>query len=428
MQRHLGVPLLFLIVYLMTNNQQPLDLAYEAGSILLENGAEISRVEETMKRIASHYGVEDESFFVLSNGIMATGKDYARSKFIPIKGASLDKVVAVNQLSREVEQGHCSLEQLEQRLKAIRAMKAKPAWEQILASAVGSAAFCIIFGGGFMDCLASFIAGAVLWIFMLFVASKRLSRIVGTASGGLLATLICFGLYRIGLGTHLNNMIIGAIIPLIPGVAFTNGIRDMANEDYIAGTTRLLDAMLSFFCIALGVALAFMLDENIFGQMHKLEGLVADPQTSDIVVQLLAAFLGTVSFAALFGVPRKYYLDAGFCGTIGWLLYLVLSRYTAMSPAEVLFCATALVTLTALLQSIGRKCPITVFLISGIFPLVPGAGIFWTSYNIVSNQLPDALHTGFAALKATVAIAFGIFVVMELNGKGRIGKWIGKKK
>jgi uncharacterized membrane protein YjjB (DUF3815 family) len=185
--------------------------------------------------------------------------------------------------------------------------------------------------------------------------------------------------------------------------------------------------MLTFFCIALGVALAFMLDKNIFGQMHKLEGLVADPQTSNFVVQLIAAFLGTVSFAALFGVPRKYYFDAGFCGTIGWLLYLVLSRYTAMSPAEVLFCSTALVTLISLLQSTGRRCPITVFLISGIFPLVPGAGIFWTSYNIVSNQLPEALNTGFAALKATVAIAFGILAVMEFNGKGRIGKWLKKR-
>ncbi len=412
----------------MNDPTKPLDLAYEAGSILLENGAEISRVEETMKRIACHYGVEDESFFVLSNGIMATGDGYARAKFIPIKGASLDKVVAVNQLSREVEQGQCSLDQLEQRLKAIRAMKAKPAWEQILASAVGSAAFCIIFGGGFMDCLASFVAGLVLWIYMLFVASKRLSRIVGTASGGLLATLICFGMYRLGLGEHLSNMIIGAIIPLIPGVAFTNGIRDMANEDYLAGTTRLLDAMLSFFCISLGVALAFMLDENLFGSFLKLDPLIADPQTSSFLVQLIAAFLGTMSFAVLFGVPRNYYFDAGLCGMMGWLLYLILTRYSAFSAVEVMFCATALVTLIALLQSIGRKCPITVFLISGIFPLVSGAGIFWTSYNIVSNQLPDAIHTGFAALKATVAIAFGILVVMELNGKGRIGKWLDKKK
>lgn len=412
----------------MTDTPRTLDLAYEAGSILLENGAEISRVEETMRRIAGHYGVEDESFFVLSNGIIATGKDYARSKFIPIKGASLDKVVAVNQLSREVEQGRYTLEQLEQRLKAIRVMRPKPAWEQILASAVGSAAFCIIFGGGFMDCVASFISGLVLWVFMLFVSSRRLSRIVGNATGGLLATLLCIGMYRLGLGDHLSNMIIGAIIPLIPGVPFTNGIRDMANEDYIAGVTRLLDALLTFFCIALGVALAFMFDANVFGTMPVLGGLTADPMTAGFAIQLVAAFLGTVSFAALFGVPRRYYFDAGFCGTMGWLLYLVLSRYTAMSPVEVIFCAAALVALTALFQAIGRKCPITVFLICGIFPLVPGAGIFWTSYNIVSNQLPEALHTGFMALKATVAIAFGILAIMEINSGNRIGKWLGKKR
>jgi uncharacterized membrane protein YjjB (DUF3815 family) len=99
-----------------------------------------------------------------------------------------------------------------------------------------------------------------------------------------------------------------------------------------------------------------------------------------------------------------------------------------MSPVEVLFCATVLVTMIALLQSKAQKCPITVFLISGIFPLVPGAGIFWTSYNIVSNHISNAVQTGFDALKATVAIAFGILAVMELNGKGRIGKWIKKRK
>ena len=412
----------------MTNTPKILDLTYEAGAILLENGAEISRVEETMHRIADHFGVEDESFFVLSNGIMMTGKGFARTKFIPIKGASLDKVVAVNQLSREVAEGRWTLEKVGEKLKEIRAMKPKRAWEQILASAVGSAAFCILFGGGFADCLASFVAGFLLWVFVLFVGTRHLSRIVNTVTGGLLSSLVCFGLYRIGLGSHLSNMIIGAIIPLIPGIAFTNGIRDMANEDFIAGTTRLLDAMLSFFCIALGVALAFMLDGNVFGQILELDELVADPQTSGFVVQLVAAYLGTMSFAVLFGVPRRYYIDAGICGTLGWLLYLILTRYSAFSPVETMFTATALVTMVALSQSTARKCPITVFLICGIFPLVPGAGIFWTSYNIVSNQLSDALQTGFGALKATVAIAFGILAVMEINGKGRIRQWINKRK
>lgn len=412
----------------MDDNSKVMDLAYEAGSILLENGAEISRVEETMRRIAGHFGVDDESFFVLSNGIMATGKGYARSKFIPIKGTSLDKVVAVNQLSREVAEGKCDLEQLETRLKKIRAMRPKPAWEQILASALGSAAFCIIFGGGFDDCLASMVAGMFLWVFMLFVGYRHLSRITGTLTGSLLATVLCGVMYRMGLGTHPSNMIIGAIIPLIPGVPFTHGISDLANEDYIAGITRLLDALLTFLCIALGVAFAFILDAWISGRMQYLENLTAAPETAGMVIQLLAAFVGTVAFAVLFGVPRKYYIDCGLCGTVGWLLYLLLVRHTGLSMPGVVFFATALVALTALSQSIIRKCPISVFLICGLFPLVPGAGIFWTTYNLVAEQLPAALHSGILALKVTLAIAFGILFIAELNGKNRIGKLVGKRK
>ncbi len=406
----------------MDDNSKIMELAYEAGAILLENGAEISRVDETMRRIAGHYGVNDESFFVLSNGIMATAKGFARTKFIPIKGTSLDKVVAVNQLSREVSEGKCDLEQLESRLKAIRAMRPKPAWEQIAASAFGSAAFCIIFGGGFADSIAAFVAGLVLWVYMLFVGYRHLSRIAGAITGGLLATLLCGVMFRLGLGTHLSNMIIGAIIPLIPGVPFTNGIRDLAHEDYIAGVTRLLDALLTFFCISMGVALAFMLDAAVSGTMQHLETLTAAPETAGMLVQLLAAYVGTVAFAVLFGVPRKYYLDSGLCGMLGWLLYLILVNHTGLSVANVVFFATVLVTFTAMVLAIVRKCPITVYLICGIFPLVPGAGIFWTTYNVVSEQLGAALHTGVTALKVTVAIAFGIILVAELNGKNRIGR------
>ena len=412
----------------MVDNSKIMELAYEAGAILLENGAEISRVDETMRRIAGHYGVDDESFFVLSNGIMATAKGFARTKFIPIKGASLDKVVAVNQLSREVSEGKCDLEQLESRLKSIRAIRPKPAWEQIAASAFGSAAFCIIFGGGFADSIAAFVAGLVLWVYMLFVGYRHLSRIAGAITGGLLATLLCGVMFRMGLGTHLSNMIIGAIIPLIPGVPFTNGIRDLAHEDYIAGVTRLLDALLTFFCISMGVALAFMLDAAVSGTMQHLEALTAAPETAGMFVQLLAAYVGTVAFAVLFGVPRKYYLDSGLCGMLGWLLYLILMNYTELSVANVVFFATVLVTFTAMVLAIVRKCPITVYLICGIFPLVPGAGIFWTTYNVVSEQLGAALHTGVTALKVTVAIAFGIILVAELNGKNRIGRLLTKRR
>ena len=106
---------------------------------------------------------------------------------------------------------------------------------------------------------------------------------------------------------------------------------DLANEDYIAGITRLLDALLTFLCIALGVAFTFILDAWVSGQMQYLENLTAAPETAGMVIQLLAAFVGTVAFAVLFGVPRKYYIYSGICGTVCWLLYLLLVRHTGLS-------------------------------------------------------------------------------------------------
>ena len=101
---------------------EALAIASEAGHILLENGAEISRVEETMERIATHYGVDSKSFFVLSNGIFTTSSfnKYANVEFIPFKGTQLDKVVAVNQLSRDISAGACTLAEARMRLREDR--------------------------------------------------------------------------------------------------------------------------------------------------------------------------------------------------------------------------------------------------------------------------------------------------------------------
>ena len=78
-------------------------------------------------------------------------------------------------------------------------------------------------------------------------------------------TCVCYACYYAGIGDSLNHMIVGAVIPLVPGVAFTNGIRDIGNEDYIAGTVRLLDAMLVFFGIAAGVGGMMMILRGLFG-------------------------------------------------------------------------------------------------------------------------------------------------------------------
>ncbi len=398
---------------------QALAIASEAGHILLENGAEISRVEETMERIASHYGVDSKSFFVLSNGIFTTSSfnKYANVEFIPFKGTQLDKVVAVNQLSRDIVAGKYNLDEAAARLKEIRTMRPHPVWEQVLASALGSAGFCIVFGGGLLDCAASFVCGILLWLFVLYVTAPHMSKIVGNIVGGFFVTLLCIVFHRIGFGHSLPNMIIGAIIPLIPGVPFVNGVRDVANEDYIAGATRLLDAMLVFFCIAAGVALAFVCDGLVFGELIVLKGMTVDPVTFAMPIQIVASFIGTAAFAVLFGVPRKYYVLCGVSGVLGWILYMILARYAGFTPPAATVFATMLVVLSARYFSVLDKCPAIVFLLCGIFPLVPGAGVFWTSYYVVSDQLRLALGSGFMAVKVTIAIVLGIILISELPAK-----------
>ena len=394
--------------------EKVLETASLAGHILLENGAEIARVEETMERIARHYGVVDQNFFVLSNGIFTTGQTgYAKVEFIPFKGAQLERVAAVNQISRDIEAGKWTVEQARERLLEIRASKPKPAWEQILGSAVGSAGFCMIFGGGLLDAAAAFVVGMLLWTFVVF-AGARMSKPIANIVGSALATLLCIVFERIGFGVSLGNMIVGSLIPLIPGVAFTNGIRDIADEDYIAGGTRLLDAIMVFFCIAAGVVVTFMAAYLIEGQMILVNGTEPDALCGSLFMQAIAAFVGTVGFSVIFGVPRKNYVQTAIVATIGWVAYLALFRFTVLGPAISTFVATVIVASLARVFASWFRTPSTIYLIPGVFPMIPGGGIFWTTFFLVSSRLGLALHAGMLALEVTAAIVLGIVLVSAL--------------
>lgn len=251
-------------------DRRVLNLALDAGHILLENGAEIARVEETMEKICTHYGVESGEFFVLSNGIFTTAghttdKSYARVQHIPVKGTQMDRIVAVNQLSREIVAGKYEhIEDAEQQLEAIRRMPSAGLWKLLLASGAGSGFFCVLFGGGVLDCVSAFIAGFLLYIYVLKVGT-HLSKIVNNIIGGMLVVLICLACKTLIPGTSLSPMISGAIMPLVPGVAFTNGIRDIAGSDYLSGTVRLLDAILVFLSIAIGVGVMFTIYHALTG-------------------------------------------------------------------------------------------------------------------------------------------------------------------
>ena len=402
-----------------------LEVASKAGHILLENGAEISRVEDIMSRIASHYGVDSGNFFVLSNGIFTTGhankvtksgaqaSTYANVEFIPLRAIQLSKVVAVNRLSYDIANGKTELAEARKRLENIAAAAPKPAWEQILGSGIGAAGFCAVFGGGWIDCSVALVVGLLLYAFVLGVSSRYLSKIVGGICNALVATLLCILSWRMGFGESLANIIIGAIMPLIPGVPFVNGVRDLANSDYLAGFTRLTDAMLGFFCIAVGVSLVFIFDSSLHGGMLSLS-MTVNPQTASLLLQALAAFAGTAAFALLFGIDREHYLPAGVIGAIGWVLYLILVRQCDASPVTATLAASTLVCILSRMAAIPFRIPAQGFLLCGIFPLVPGAGIFWFTYYLTDAQFDLSMHSGWMACKVAIAIVLGIILAMEL--------------
>ena len=160
--------------------REVLEAAMQAGHILLENGAEIFRVEETMDRICRHYGIRSGNSFVLSNGIFTTSGNereeiFAKVQHIPVSGTHLDRVAAVNQLSREIEKGRLSPGDVRQRLDQIRIMPGKSKIMQILASGIGSACFCYLFGGNLKDSFSAFGSGILLYVYVIFVRSWETS-------------------------------------------------------------------------------------------------------------------------------------------------------------------------------------------------------------------------------------------------------------
>ena len=130
-------------------------------------------------------------------------------------------------------------------------------------------------------------------------------------------------------------------------------------------------------------------------------------------LQFGVAFAATVAFAVLFHVPREQYAWCGFTGAAGWACYLAWMAVWPSAPMASLV-ATAVLTVFSRAFAAPRRCPSTVFLICGIFPLVPGAGFFYTAYAFILGDMDGCAAHGAQTLKIAVAIALGIVAVFAL--------------
>ena len=229
-----------------------MDFIMAAGQTLLENGAEVFRVEQTMEIMAASFHLREFHVYVLTNGIFASAgtAEMSEVRNVPTRTTHLGRGAAVNQLSRQIAS--------EARLAQARCIPFPKDWVQLAAGMGGAFCFALIFGGDLKAGLAAAAAGVAANAYLLFCGRHGVGGGFRTISTAALITLCCIlgcGL----LGTEPSHAIIGTLMILTPGIAFTMGIRDFVQGDYLSGTIRMIDALLIAASIAIGTGLVLSL-------------------------------------------------------------------------------------------------------------------------------------------------------------------------
>ncbi|MDR0139312.1 threonine/serine exporter family protein [Metabacillus idriensis] len=235
-----------------------------AGKIMLISGAETYRVEDTMMRIAASYGVKDSHSYVTPTGIIFSieSDQPTKTKLIRImeRTTDLDKVTNVNAISRKISNGELNVDEAYDLLKEIEDAKSTYSLAlQVIAAAIASGCFLIMFQGQWSDFFPAVLAGGLGFMAVIYfhrlVPIKFFSEFLASFVIGLLAYLFVMT----GLGTEMDKVIIGSVMPLVPGLLLTNAVRDLMAGHLISGLSKGAEAFLTAFAIGSGIAVVFLL-------------------------------------------------------------------------------------------------------------------------------------------------------------------------
>lgn len=258
----------------MTKNQEVMHLAVSAGEILIRNGGEISRVESTMRHIIEAYGIRHYNVYVLANGIFATmetmdsgGTPYVLIRDVNFGIVNLERIAAVNQLSREICRFHYPPGLAMEKMQRCEQLQTYSLLEKSIATGLGCASFTLLLGGRPWDSLAAFFFGGILQLLLYYFRTRSFSRFFYTVAASAFVTLLTVIARALRLPVHGDMVIIGCIMPLVPGLALTNSIRDFFNADYLSGVIHMVDALLTALCIAVGVVLILTLHQTLGGTL-----------------------------------------------------------------------------------------------------------------------------------------------------------------
>ena len=389
-----------------------MDFIMAAGQTLLENGAEVFRVEQTMEIMARSFHLREFHVYVLTNGIFASAgtAEISEVRNVPSRTTHLSRVAAVNALSREIAEGNMSLNEAESRLVLARRIPFPKNWVQLVSGMCGAFCFALIFGGTLRSALAAALAGFLASGYLLLCEQHELPGGFCKISCAALITLVCILACRV-LGTPASHSIIGSLMILTPRHRLYHGhprlcarrlpLRHHPHDRCAAHCSQHCHwhrPCAEPLYILYGGGRGMMLTST---------------QIGELAAQFFIAGAGTLSFAVLFGCPRKSLPFCGLVGAVGWFVYELAVMLGADSAAASLLAVIPLTLLTRVF-AIVLKMPVTVFLLSGIFPLVPGAGIYYTAYYFIQGNNALALSNGISTFKVAVTLAIGITLVLSV--------------
>ena len=235
-------------------------LALDVGEGMLRNGGEIGRVEDTIERICRAYGALHVEVFTIISVInaairMPDGSYSSQLRRVKSTSTNLSVLEDLNALSRKICAHTPALEDFDEMISEIKRRRAYPRAVIISASAITVGAFTIFFGGGVTEAFIAMLIGAIMSL-IDGLPTKRLNFMAKTVFSSFTAAILALLSVKFGIGNNPDAIIIGALMLLVPGLAFGTALRDLLCGDLLAGTLKTLQAFLAALMIAFGYVLA----------------------------------------------------------------------------------------------------------------------------------------------------------------------------
>ncbi len=393
-----------------------------AGRIILENGGETYRAEDTVLRMAQALHLREVDVFAIPSGVFISftddeGERRTSVTRVYLKGTHLNRVDRVNHISRKLTSGRLSPDELLDELeKAQRLGDNLPWWYAPLLALVSAAGFAWMFGGSWVDMLVGGLCAAATQLVPFLFRGRDAAGMMGTLAGGLLCAFVplCFHALT-GLGIP-DAMIASSIMPLVPGLSMTNAVQDILRGDMVSGVAHCARALM----IAVMVAGGALVGTHFYGMLGMAEVPPADPWQLPFLAEILLVFLSSTVAGAGFGcllfAPRKAIFWAGLLGGLGFTVYYVSMEFGAAETAA-MFIGTLVSCLGAQLSARKLKMIATIFVTIAIIPMVPGLGLYRAMSAMAQGQI--ALGSGIAAhtMALIVMIALGIGISAAVFGR-----------